>query len=308
MGEVDYKKILNDISKNKIVIHCKNEDEASDFLTKMGNLGVKWYGTQSNVCDNMNDYKKIHFKKEVCFLIKFYKYLNENVYSYCCIYSELEYFKTQRYKIIEWSNYMSFMPEDLEVGNIVEVNGNEYYIALKTDSEPYLNFHNLDDDCINLLKFHFSKSQISDDWVVKKDGVPDAVITKVYRNYNDFKQIKNEVYNRIPNDRMTYLIGDSNNKNHITISPNCDSCFNFRNPEKHNIYIEKDNALFNEFITIDYKILPEFIDALTDIKNMYEKVGVYAKSKDNEKPKIKHRSRYATSEEAKKVCDEEWTF
>lgn len=41
---------------------------------------------------------------------------------------------------------------------------------------------------------------------------------------------------------------------------------------------------------------------------MYDKVGIYAKSEDNDKPKMKHRSRYTTSEEDKKVCDEEWTF
>lgn len=120
----------------------------------------------------------------------------------------------------------------------------------------------------------------------------DAVITKVYRNFDDFKQIKNEVYNRIPNDRMTYLIGEPDDENHITISPNGNSYFDFTDTEACTIYIKKDNDdgfKYDNLITLNYKILPEFIDALTDIKNMYEKVGVYAKSKDSKKPKIKHK-------------------
>ena len=71
---------------------------------------------------------------------------------------------------------------------------------------------------------------------------------------------------RIPDDGMTYLIGNPNDKNHITISPNCDSYFDFEIFGNYTIYIEKDNARFDEFITLNYKNLPEFIDALIEIK------------------------------------------
>ena len=296
---VDYLKLLNYISSHNIVVHCKTKDEAINFCKHMGIFGVIWFGTLNNI--NTNTYYEKYNNKGICYNIRC-----SNKYKCSC--GTIAYYLAEDYKILEWSDFMSFMPEDLEVGNVVEVNGNEYYVALKTDSESYLNFHNLDDGCINLLKFHFSKSQISDDWVVKKEGVPDAVITKVYRNFDDFKQRKNEIYNRIPDDGMTYSIGNPNDENHITISPNCDSYFDFENSEEYTIYIEKDNAQFDEFITLNYKNLPEFIDALIEIKNMYNKVGIYAKSENNDKPKMKRRSRYTTSEEDKKVCDEEWTF
>ena len=298
---VDYLKLLNYISSHRIVVHCKTKDEAINFCRQMGMFGVVWFGTLNNI--NTNTYYEKHNNKGICYNIK--RFYNSNKYK--CCHGTVDFYLAEDYRVLEWSVFMIFLPKDLEIGNVVEINGNEYYTTFLSE-DSCLNFYRLDNDLVYLSKFFFSKSQISDDWVVKKEGAPDAVITKVYRNFDDFKQRKNEIYNRIPDDGMTYLIGNPNDKNHITISPNCDSYFDFENSEEYTIYIERNNALFNEFITLDYKILPEFIDALTDIKHMYEKVGVYAKSKDNEKPKIKHRSRYATQEEDKMYGDEEWTF
>lgn len=298
---VDYLKLLNYISSHNIVVHCKTKDEAINFCKHMGAYGVVWCGTSKNI--NTNTYYEKYNNKGICYNIR--RFYNSNKYKCGC--GTVNYYIAQDYKILEWSDFMIFLPKDLEIGNVVEINGNEYYTTFLSE-DSCLNFYRLDNDLVYLSKFFFSKSQISDDWVVKKEGVPDAVITKVYRNFDDFKQRKNEIYNRIPDDGMTYLIGNPNDENHITISPNCDSYFDFENSEEYTIYIEKDNARFDEFITLNYKNLPEFIDALIEIKNMYNKVGIYAKSENNDKPKMKRRSRYTTSEEDKKVCDEEWTF
>lgn len=280
MSEVDYKKILNDISKNKIVIHCKNEDEASDFLTKMGNLGVKWYGTQSNVCDNMNDYKKIHFKKEVCFLIKFFKYLNE----YCCIYSELEYFKTQRYKIIEWSNYINytstlFLPESLVLGNVVVIDETGY-IALSSDyKNDDLSFYWIEDNGnIHTDFVSFYKKNISNDLCIfdcNKNHTllyGGATIDRVYKNINDFKENKNELYNNLidENQNMFYCILNSkDDSDEIIVSPNTKNYFDFSS--NHTIKIQNNNN--NNYITISLYQLTSFIAALNELKQMYELHG-----------------------------------
>lgn len=287
MSDIDYRKILNDICKNKTAIHCKNEDEASDFLTKMGNLGVKWYGTQSNVCDNMNDYKKIHFKKEVCFLIKFYKYLNENVYSYCCIYGELEYFKTQRYKIIEWSNYMNytstlFLPKSLALGNVVVINGIGY-IALSSDYEnDDLSFYWIEDNGdIHTDLVSFYRKNISNNLYIIdcNNNQPllygGATIDRVYKNINDFKENKNELYNNLidENQNMFYCILNSkDDSDEIIVSPNTKNYFDFSS--NHTIKIQNNNNNKNNYITISPYQLTSFITTLNKLKQMYESHGI----------------------------------
>ncbi len=246
----------------------------------MGNLGVKWCGTQSNVCDNMNDYKKIHFKKEVCFLIKFFKYLNE----YCCIYSELKYFKTQRYKIIEWGNYINytstlFLPESLVLGNVVVIDETGY-IALSSDyKNDNLSFYWIEDNGnIHTDFVSFYKKNISNDLCIfdcNKNHTllyGGATIDRVYKNINDFKENKNELYNNLidENQNMFYCILNSkDDSDEIIVSPNTKNYFDFSS--NHTIKIQNNNN--NNYITISPYQLTSFIAALNELKQMYELHG-----------------------------------
>lgn len=277
MSEVNYRKILNDISKNKIAIHCKNEEDTYDFLTKMGNLGVIWPGTKTNICNN-----KTHFQKDVCFCIRFDNCLN----TYCCTYGKLENFKTQRYKIIEWSNYMNytstlFLPESLVLGNVVVI-GKTGYIALSSDyKNDDLSFYWIEDNGnIHTDFISFYKKNISNGLCIfdcNKNHTllyGGATIDRVYKNINDFKENKNELYNNLidENQNMFYCILNSkDDSDEIIVSPNTKNYFDFSS--NHTIKIQNNNNNNNNYITISPYQLTSFIAALNELKQMYELHG-----------------------------------
>lgn len=283
MSDIDYRKILNDICKNKTAIHCKNEDEASDFLTKMGNLGVIWRGTKTDICNNINDYKKTYFQKDVYFYIRFDNCLN----TYCCTYARLEYFN---YKIIEWSNYMNytptfFLPESLVLGNVVVIDETGY-IALSSDyKNDNLSFYWIDDNGNVHTDFvSFYKKDISNDLYIfdcNKNHTllyGGATIERIYKNINDFKENKNELYNIYYNklidekqDMFYCILNYKDNSDEIIVSPNTKNYFDFSSD--HTIKIQNNNNNKNNYITISPYQLTSFIATLNELKQMYESHG-----------------------------------
>lgn len=96
---------------NKIVVHCKTEEEAKDFCKQMHKHRMKWWNGES--------------------------YLENTNYNVCnkgtCYYGSGEYSsrvfaEKHNYKILEWSDYMqkNFTKSDLKDGMVVEYNDNSF--------------------------------------------------------------------------------------------------------------------------------------------------------------------------------------
>lgn len=94
---------------NKIAVHCKTEEEAKDFCKRMHEEGLKWCSGES--------------------------YLKETKYKFCeeemCYirgeFSPYQYYKSEGYKILEWSDYMNknFTKADLKDGMVVKYRNGE---------------------------------------------------------------------------------------------------------------------------------------------------------------------------------------
>ena len=100
---------------NKIVMHCKTEEEAKDFCRQMHGQRMKWRNGESYL-KNTN-----------------YDMHNEGT----CYYgdgewSSLDIAKNYNYKILEWSDYMQkeFTKADLEDGMVVEQRDGNMYLVL----------------------------------------------------------------------------------------------------------------------------------------------------------------------------------
>lgn len=96
---------------NKIVMHCKTEEEAKDFCRQMHGQRMKWRNGESYL-KNTN-----------------YDMHNEGT----CYYgdgewSSLDIAKNYNYKILEWSDYMQkeFTKSDLKDGMVVEYRRKDY--------------------------------------------------------------------------------------------------------------------------------------------------------------------------------------
>lgn len=90
---------------NKIVVHCKTEEEAKDFCRQMHGQGMKWC-TGDSYLENTN-----------------YNVHNEGTCYYGIgEYSSRVYAEKYNYKILEWSDYMNkeFTKADLEDGMVVK--------------------------------------------------------------------------------------------------------------------------------------------------------------------------------------------
>lgn len=100
--------------ENKIVVHCKTEEEAKDFCRQMHEQGMKWRGEYSYL-----DYTNYYiYAESTCYTAEG-KYCHEN------------YYKKRGYTILEWSDYMQkeFTKADLKDGMVVEQrNGNRYLV------------------------------------------------------------------------------------------------------------------------------------------------------------------------------------
>lgn len=90
--------------ENKIAVHCKTEEEAKDFCERMHEQGMKW-------CSGESYLKETNYKfceEEICYI------KGE--------FSPYQYYKSNGYEILEWSDYMNkeFTKADLKSGMVVE--------------------------------------------------------------------------------------------------------------------------------------------------------------------------------------------
>ena len=99
---------------NKIVVHCKTEEEAKDFCKQMHKHRMKWWNGESYL-ENTN-YNAHH---------------GGTCYYGSGEYSSRDFAEKHNYKILEWSDYMQkeFTKSDLKDGMVVEQrNGNRYLV------------------------------------------------------------------------------------------------------------------------------------------------------------------------------------
>lgn len=100
---------------NKIVVHCKTEEEAKDFCRQMDAHGMQWCIGTSYLEEN-----------------EFSRYKEETCYSGDGTFSSYEYFIEYNYTVLEWSDYMKkeFTKADLKDGMFVICRNGE--IRIKT--------------------------------------------------------------------------------------------------------------------------------------------------------------------------------
>lgn len=99
---------------NRIAVHCKTEEEAVDFCEKMHKQGMKW-------CSGESYLKETNYKfceEEMCYI------RGE--------FSPYQYYKSNGYEILEWSDYMNkeFTKADLRDGMVVEQRDGDMYLVL----------------------------------------------------------------------------------------------------------------------------------------------------------------------------------
>lgn len=99
---------------NKIAVHCKTEEEAKDFCERMHEQGMKW-------CSGESYLKETNYKfceEEICYI------KGE--------FSPYQYYKSNGYEILEWSDYMQkeFTKADLRDGMVVEQRDGNRYLVL----------------------------------------------------------------------------------------------------------------------------------------------------------------------------------
>lgn len=100
--------------ENKIAVHCKTEEEAKDFCERMHEQGMKW-------CSGESYLKETNYKfceEEICYI------KGE--------FSPYQYYKSNGYEILEWSDYMNkeFTKADLKDGMVVEQRDGSMYLVL----------------------------------------------------------------------------------------------------------------------------------------------------------------------------------
>lgn len=90
---------------NKIAVHCKTEEEAKDFCNQMHEHGMKWTDGDS--------YLGVTYWE---------RYRDKTCYNNRGGYTPYGYYEKEKYKILEWSDYMKkeFTKADLKDGMVVE--------------------------------------------------------------------------------------------------------------------------------------------------------------------------------------------
>lgn len=96
---------------NKIAVHCKTEEEAKDFCRQMHEHGMKW-------CTGKSYMEKTNYEE----------YKGETCYIGSGRFSSYQYYNSEGYTILEWSDYMQkeFTKSDLKDGMVVEYNDNSF--------------------------------------------------------------------------------------------------------------------------------------------------------------------------------------
>lgn len=271
--KITYYQFLNYISSHDVVVRCKTKDEALDFCRHMGMLGVVWFDSLNNI--NIETYYQDYY--ENYYEIKIF----DSGSKYRCIYGSTDFYTKIGYKILEWSDFdfVYFMPENIEIGNVVVIN-EKSYIALNNNCENKdLSFYHFSKDEYIFTNFVcFYKSNISDDWCIKNQNnellYGGVAIDKVYKNINDFKENKNELYNKLIDEKQDMFYCILNSSDEIVIFPNHKNYFDFS--FGHTIKIQNNNTDSqnnNNYITISPFQLTPFIAALNELKQMYESHG-----------------------------------
>lgn len=100
---------------NKIVVHCKTEEEAIDFCKQMYKHGMKWASGGSYLSYTY-----------------YGVYRDKTCYGGEGGYQSYDYFEKYKCKILEWSDYMQkeFTKADLEDGMVVEQRDGDMYLVL----------------------------------------------------------------------------------------------------------------------------------------------------------------------------------
>lgn len=90
--------------ENKIAVHCKTEEEAKDFCERMHKQGMKWCSGESYLKETNYEF----CEEEICYI------KGE--------FSPYQYYKSNGYEILEWSDYMNkeFTKADLKDGMVVK--------------------------------------------------------------------------------------------------------------------------------------------------------------------------------------------
>lgn len=105
----------------KVVMHCRTEEEAEDFCRVMHEAGKKW-------CDGslyLNNTEWDNYEEETCY--------NFNIEGFSC----RKFYIKEKYKILEWSNYMNdhFTKSDLKNGDVIVYrNGKVNIVCVDTDT------------------------------------------------------------------------------------------------------------------------------------------------------------------------------
>ena len=99
---------------NKIAVNCKTKEEAKDFCRQMHGQGMKWCNGDSYL-----EYTG------------YGRYLSKTCYTGVGSFACCDFYESEGYKILEWSDYMQkeFTKSDLKDGMVVEQrNGNRYLV------------------------------------------------------------------------------------------------------------------------------------------------------------------------------------
>lgn len=100
---------------NKIVVHCKTEEEAIDFCKQMHKHGMVWASGSSYLS-----------------YTRYGVYRDKTCYGGDGRYKSYDYSEKYKYKILEWSDYMNkeFTKADLKDGMVVEQRDGNMYLVL----------------------------------------------------------------------------------------------------------------------------------------------------------------------------------
>lgn len=141
MKKFDWKKFRNE----KIAVHCKTEEEAKDFCKKMHEQGMKWNGDGNSF---LGETKYRTFQEKTC-------------YSGTGCYCPYDYYKENKYTILEWSDYMrkEFTKSDLKDGMVIEERTGERWAVYGNKMLTNFDWNSLDEYSDDLREIKYKKTE-----------------------------------------------------------------------------------------------------------------------------------------------------
>ena len=163
---------------NKIAVHCKTEEEAKDFCERMHKQGMKWCSGESYLKETNYEF----CEEEICYI------KGE--------FSPYQYYKSNGYEILEWSDYMQkeFTKADLKDGMVVEYRDGDRRLVI--------------DKYLIGKKAHYELSTYNENL---EDGYPGLTIMKV------FKIRQRAILERILDDDNLELIWERKEPKKMTV-------------------------------------------------------------------------------------------